>query len=155
MPQKKVTRVEFPAKPLSPSQSTLLKRVAAYARVSTVKDAQENSLQSQQEYFTEYIRQHPDWVFAGMYTDDGVSGLSVRNRDGFNRMVADALGGKIDMIITKSLSRFARNTVDALTSSRSLKTAGMAVYFQKENIQFCLCPCPHNMNQNLRQSRRI
>ena len=77
MPQKKVTRVEFPTKPLLLSQSTLLKRVAAYARVSTMKDAQENSLQSQQKYFTEYIRQHPDWVFAGMYTDDGVSGLSM------------------------------------------------------------------------------
>ena len=76
MPQKKITRVEFPAKLLSPLQSTLVKRVAAYARVSTVKDAQENSLQSQQEYFTEYIRQHPDWAFAGMYTDDGVSGFN-------------------------------------------------------------------------------
>ena len=134
MPQKKVTRVEFPTKPLLPSQSTLLKRVAAYARVSTVKDAQENSLQSQQEYFTEYIRQHPDWVFAGMYTDDGVSGLSIRRRDGFNRMVNDALDGKIDLILTKSLSRFARNTVDALTTIRKLKAAGVAVYFQRENI---------------------
>lgn len=118
MPQKKVTRVEFPAKLLSLSQSTLLKRVAAYAGVPTVKDAQENSLQSQQEYFTEYIRHHPDWVFAGMYTDDGVSGLSIRRRDGFNRMVNDALDGKIDLILTKSLSRFARNTVDALTTIR-------------------------------------
>ena len=134
MPQKKVTRVEFPAKLLSPSQSTLVKRVAAYARVSTVKDAQENSLQSQQEYFTKYIRQHPDWVFAGMYTDDGVSGLSIRKRDGFNRMVADALDGKIDLILTKSLSRFARNTVDTLTTIRKLKAAGVAVYFQRENI---------------------
>lgn len=134
MPQKKVTRVEFPTKPLLPSQSTLLKRVAAYARVSTVKDAQENSLQSQQEYFAEYIRQHSDWVFAGMYTDDGVSGLSIRRRDGFNRMVNDALDGKIDLILTKSLSRFARNTVDALTTIRKLKAAGVAVYFQRENI---------------------
>lgn len=134
MPQKKVTRVEFPTKPLLLSQLTLLKRVAAYARVSTMKDAQENSLQSQQEYFTEYIRQHPDWVFAGMYTDDGVSGLSIRRRDGFNRMVHDALDGKIDLILTKSLSRFARNTVDALTTIRKLKAAGVAVYFQRENI---------------------
>lgn len=134
MPQKKVTRVEFPAKPFSPSQSTLVKRVAAYARVSTVKDSQENSLQSQQEYFTEYIRHHPDWVFAGMYTDDGVSGLSIRRRDSFNRIVNDALDGKIDLILTKSLSRFARNTVDALTTIRKLKAAGVAVYFQRENI---------------------
>lgn len=99
-----------------------------------MKDAQENSLQSQQEYFTEYIQRHPDWVFAGMYTDDGISGLSIRKRDGFNRMVADALDGKIDLILTKSLSRFARNTVDALTTIRSLKAAGVVVYFQKENI---------------------
>ena len=134
MPQKKVTRVGLPAKPFSPSQSTLVKRVAAYARVSAVKDAQENSLQSQQEYFTEYIRHHPDWVFAGMYTDDGVSGLSIRRRDSFNRMVNDALDGKIDLILTKSLSRFARNTVDTLTTIRKLKAAGVAVYFQRENI---------------------
>ena len=99
-----------------------------------MKDAQENSLQSQQEYFTEYIQRHPDWVFAGMYTDDGISGLSIRKRDGFNRLVADALDGKIDLILTKSLSRFARNTVDALTTIRNLKAAGVAVYFQKENI---------------------
>ena len=134
MPQRKVTRVEFPVKATSPSQPLPMKQVAAYARVSTVKDAQENSLQSQQEYFTEYIRHHPDWVFAGMYTDDGVSGLSIRKRDGFNRMVNDALDGKIDLILTKSLSRFARNTVDALTTIRKLKAAGVAVYFQRENI---------------------
>jgi len=99
-----------------------------------LKDAQENSLQSQQEYFTEYIQRHPDWIFAGMYTDDGISGLSIRKREGFNRMVADALDGKIDLIITKSLSRFARNTVDALTTIHKLKAAGVAVYFQRENI---------------------
>lgn len=69
-----------------------------------------------------------------MYTDDGVSGLSIRRRDGFNRMVHDALDGKIDLILTKSLSRFARNTVDALTTIRKLKAAGVAVYFQRENI---------------------
>lgn len=134
MRSKRITRVEFPARTLSPEQPPPTKRVAAYARVSTMKDAQENSLQSQQEYFTEYIQRHPGWVFAGMYTDDGISGLSIRRRDGFNRMVADALDGKIDLILTKSLSRFARNTVDALTTIRSLKAAGVAVYFQKENI---------------------
>ena len=99
-----------------------------------MRDAQENSLQSQQDYFAEYIRHHPDWVFVGIYTDDGISGLSIRRRDGFNRMVDDALDGKIDLILTKSLSRFARNTVDALTTIRNLKAAGVAVYFQKENI---------------------
>ena len=134
MRSKRITRVEFPARTISPTQPPPTKRVAAYARVSTMKDAQENSFQSQQEYFTEYIQRHPGWVFAGMYTDDGISGLSIRRRDGFNRMVADALDGKIDLILTKSLSRFARNTVDALTTIRSLKAARVAVYFQKENI---------------------
>ena len=66
-----------------------------------MKDAQENSLQSQQAYFTEYIQRHPGWVFAGMYTDDGISGLSIRRRDGFNRMVADALDGKIEIKTAK------------------------------------------------------
>lgn len=134
MRSKRITRVEFPTRTFSPKQPPPTKRVAAYARVSTMKDAQENSLQSQQEYFTEYIQRHPGWVFAGMYADDGISGLSIRKRDGFNRMVTDALDGKIDLILTKSLSRFARNTVDALTTIRSLKAAGVAVYFQKENI---------------------
>ena len=134
MPEKRITRVEFPARTFSPEQPPPTKRVAAYARVSTMKDAQENSLQAQQEYFTEYIQRHPGWVFAGMYSDDGISGLSIRERDGFNSMVTDALDGKIDLILTKSLSRFARNTVEALTTIRSLKAAGVAVYFQKENI---------------------
>ena len=134
MPEKRITRVEFPARTFSPEQPPPTKQVAAYARVSTMKDAQENSLQAQQEYFTEYIQRHPGWVFAGMYSDDGISGLSIRERDGFNSMVTDALDGKIDLILTKSLSRFARNTVDALTTIRSLKAAGVAVYFQKENI---------------------
>lgn len=134
MRSKRITRVEFPARTISPTQPPPTKRVAAYARVSTMKDAQENSFQSQQEYFTEYIQRHPGWVFAGMYADDGISGLSIRKRDGFNSMVTDALDGKIDLILTKSLSRFARNTVDALTTIRSLKAAGVVVYFQKENI---------------------
>ncbi len=110
------------------------KRVAAYARVSTAKDAQENSLQSQREYYTQYIARHSDWSFAGMYADDGISGLSVRNRESFNRMIGDALDGRIDMIITKSLSRFARNTVDSLTTIRKLKAVGVAVLFEKEGI---------------------
>lgn len=134
MPLKRITRIDFPMKLPVPAQPQPRKRVAAYARVSTMKDAQENSLQSQQEYFTEYIQRHPDWVFAGMYTDDGISGLSIRKRDSFNRMVADALDGKIDLILTKAFSRFARNTVDALTTIRNLKAAGVAVCFQQENI---------------------
>lgn len=140
MPEKRITRVEFPARTFSPEQPPPTKRVAAYARVSTMKDAQENSLQAQQEYFTEYIQRHPGWGFAGMYSDDGISGLSIRERDGFNSMVTDALDGKIDLILTKSLSRFARNTVDALTTIRSLKAAGVAVYFQKKDFDTAESP---------------
>ena len=101
-----------------------------------MKDAQENSFQSQQEYFTEYIQRHPGWVFAGMYSDDGISGLSIRKRDGFNSMVTDALDGKIDLILTKSLSRFARNTVDALTMripvKRRARSGGTVRPFQRK-----------------------
>ncbi len=134
MPEKKVTRVEFPPKPTEIKKAPPKKRVAAYARVSTMKDAQENSLESQRDYYTKFIKRHSDWIFVEMYTDDGISGLSMRNRDGFNRMIKDALAGKIDLILTKSLSRFARNTVDSLTVIRKLKTAGVAVWFEKENI---------------------
>ena len=76
----------------------------------------------------------PLWEYVGLYVDDGVSGLSHQRREGFNRMVADALDGKIDLIITKSLSRFARNTVDALTTIRKLKAANVGIFFQKEDI---------------------
>ncbi len=134
MPEKKVTKVEFPVKPSETKKQFPRKRVVAYARVSTMKDAQENSLKSQRAYYTKHIKSNPEWVFAGMYTDDGISGLSMRNRDGFNRMIEDAMAGKIDLILTKSLSRFARNTVDSLTTIRKLKAHGVAVYFEKENI---------------------
>jgi len=77
LPEKRITRVEFPARTLSPEQPPPTKQVAVYARISTMKDAQENSLQSQQEYFTEYIQRHPGWVFAGMYADDtAIMGLN-------------------------------------------------------------------------------
>lgn len=134
MPGKKITRIEFPPKPSAQIAPVPLKRVAAYVRVSTAKDAQENSLQAQHEYYTRYIMRHSDWILVNVYADDGISGLSIRNRELFNRMMQDALDGEIDMIITKSLSRFARNTVDSLTCIRKLKALGIAVYFQKENI---------------------
>ncbi len=134
MQEKKVTKVEVKPKPTTKKQPVKKTKVAAYARVSTVKDAQEHSLKSQRAYYTKYIKSHADWIFAGIYTDDGISGLSMRNRDGFNRLIADALEGKIDLILTKSLSRFARNTVDSLTTIRKLKAVGVAIYFEKENI---------------------
>ena len=109
-------------------------RVAAYARVSTEKDEQHNSLEAQKAYFTKYIKERNDWQFAGLYYDDGISGLRHKNRDGFNRLIEDALQGKVDLIVTKSISRFARNTVDSLSTIRKLKGRGIGVFFQKENI---------------------
>ena len=86
------------------------------------------------DYYTQYIKANPDWQFVAVYTDEGISATNTKRRDGFNRMVQDALDGKIDLIVTKSVSRFARNTVDSLTTVRKLKEKGVEVYFQKENI---------------------
>lgn len=110
------------------------KRVAAYARVSTEQDAQQNSYEAQIEYYTNYIQGKSDWEFIGIYADEGISGTSYKNRSGFNRMIDDAKAGKIDLILTKSISRFSRNTVDSLTVTRELKAKGVEVYFEKENI---------------------
>jgi hypothetical protein len=110
------------------------KRVAAYARVSTDSDEQMGSVEAQKDYFEKLILEHPGWVLVGIYADEGISGTSLAHREAFNRMVDDAVDGKIDLIITKSLSRFARNTIDALNVIRKLKGAGVGVYFEKENI---------------------
>ena len=135
MPKRKVTQVEFAPRLGDFGRAPTAKlRVAAYARVSTEKEEQEHSLEAQTDYFETYIKENSRWEFVGLYVDDGISGLSYHNRDGFNRMVADAIDGKIDLIITKSLSRFARNTVDALMSIRKLKSEGVGVFFQKEDI---------------------
>ena len=104
---------------------TRKKRVAAYARVSTEQDAQQNSYAAQIEYYRGYIQSKPEWEYAGVYADEGVTGTSYKKRDGFNRMIEDAENGKIDLILTKSISRFARNTVDSLTITRKLKAAGV------------------------------
>ncbi|MDR1464740.1 MAG: recombinase family protein [Oscillospiraceae bacterium] len=111
-----------------------LLRTAGYARVSTGSEEQLTSYTAQVEYYTKLIREHPDWQFVEVYTDPGLSGTSLKKRDGFNRMIADALNGKIDMIIIKSISRFARNTVDALATIHSLKAKGVDVFFETENI---------------------
>lgn len=109
-------------------------RVCAYARVSTAQDEQLNSLESQRQYYFTYINKNPNWEFVDIYYDEGISGLNTKRREGFNRMVKDALEGKIDVILTKSISRFARNTIDTLTITRMLKEKGIAVIFEKENI---------------------
>ncbi len=110
------------------------KRVCGYARVSTDEDEQQNSYEVQIEYYTNYIKNHDGWEFVGMYADEGISGTTTRHRQGFNQMITDAMNGKIDLILTKSVSRFARNTVDSLTNIRRLKEKGVEVYFEKENI---------------------
>ncbi len=109
-------------------------RVAAYARVSIETDKMHQSIDAQITYFNRLIRSHADWEFVGMYTDDGISATTIAHREGFNRMIDDAMAGKIDLIITKSISRFARNTVDSLVTVRKLKEKGVEVYFEKENI---------------------
>ena len=92
------------------------------------------SYEAQVDYYTGYIQSRDDWDFVAVYTDEGISGCSTKRREGFKRMVADALAGKIDLIITKSVSRFARNTVDSLTAIRQLKEKGVECFFEKENI---------------------
>ena len=110
------------------------RRVAAYARVSTDSDEQFTSYEAQVDYFTTFIKAREDWEFVDVYTDEGITGTSTKHREGFKQMIADALDGKIDLIVTKSVSRFARNTVDSLTTVRLLKERGVEVFFQKENI---------------------
>ncbi len=118
----------------TPTAETTKRRVAGYARVSTDSDEQFTSYEAQVDYYTSFIKETPDWEFVGIYTDEGISGVNTKRREGFNRMVQDALDGKIDLIVTKSVSRFARNTVDSLTTIRKLKEAGCECLFQKENI---------------------
>ena len=125
------------ALPGMPTLSIQNKRVAAYARVSTNSEEQLTSYEAQVKHYTEYIqsKEYTDhWQFVSVYTDKGITGTSTAKREGFNRMIQDALAGKIDLIITKSVSRFARNTVDTLTTIRKLKEHGVEVYFEEQNI---------------------
>lgn len=125
------TRSKYTAAPLSSQKK---RKVAAYARVSTDHEEQQSSYEAQVDYYTAYIKGRDDWEFVAVYADEGITGCNTKKRDGFNSMVADALAGKIDLIITKSVSRFARNTVDSLTTIRKLKENGTECYFEKENI---------------------
>ncbi|CUH97159.1 hypothetical protein P22_3285 [Propionispora sp. 2/2-37] len=127
----------IPAKPLQvirglPVESK--KRVCAYCRVSTDTDEQLSSYEAQVTYYEEYIKKRPDWEFAGIYADEGITGTNTKNRTEFNRMIDDCLTGRIDLIVTKSISRFARNTLDCLKYVRMLKDKGVAIFFEKENI---------------------
>ncbi len=114
--------------------TSYIRRVAVYARVSTSSDEQLMSIEAQKDYYPKYIASHPNWEYMGLYADEGLSGTSSKRREEFNRMIADAINGKFDLIITKSVSRFARNTVDTLSAVRKLKNAGVEVFFEKEQI---------------------
>lgn len=108
--------------------------VAAYARVSTLKDEQEDSYERQVSHYTRYIKNHEGWQFAGIYADEGITGTRADKRVDFQRMLDDCRKGRINKILVKSIARFARNTVDALNSIRELKELGISVYFENENI---------------------
>ena len=125
------TRNPFTAAPIN---SNVKRKVAGYARVSTDSDEQFTSYEAQVDYYTRFIQSRSDWEFVKVYTDEGISGVNTLHRDGFNEMVADALAGKINLIVTKSVSRFARNTVDSLVTIRKLKDHGCECFFEKENI---------------------
>ena len=109
-------------------------RVAAYCRVSTELEQQQSSYDIQIEYYTRHIMQNPNWIFAGVFADDGRSATNTFRRDDFNQLMDQCLKGKVDMVITKSISRFARNTVDCISWVRKLKEKNVAVYFEKENL---------------------
>lgn len=110
------------------------KRVAAYCRVSTDKDDQANSFESQQRYFRQYIERNPDWELYAIFADEGISGTNTKKRKEFNRMIACAKNGDFDLIITKEISRFARNTLDSIFYTRDLKKHGVGVIFLNDNI---------------------
>ncbi|HAJ77751.1 MAG TPA: recombinase family protein [Clostridiales bacterium] len=114
--------------------SNVKRRVAAYARVSTDQEEQLTSYEAQVDYYTNYIKSRDDWEFVKVYADEGISGCNTKKRHAFQAMIKDALDGKIDLILTKSVSRFARNTVDSLSNIRNLKEHNVEVYFEKENI---------------------
>ena len=135
MSDKTVTKIDtLPGMSSSVPTPYSQKRVAAYARVSTDHIDQQTSFAAQVDYYTRLISEHSEWEFVRVYSDSGLSGCKSSNRNGFMQMIADCENGLVDMILTKSLSRFARNTVDSLTMIRKLKALGIGIYFEKENI---------------------
>lgn len=133
---KRVTKIPATLNLISsqPLSQVKKRRTAGYARVSTDSEEQATSYETQMAYYKNYIESRSDWEFVGMYSDEGISATNTKRRDGFKQMINDALDGKIDLIITKSVSRFARNTVDSLQNVRKLKEKGVEIYFEKENV---------------------
>ena len=129
IPAKKTHRASGKA----PAQKSKV-RLAAYCRVSTEQEEQENSFRNQVDYYTRFVQTHPEYELVDIYADEGISGTNTKKREHFKRMIADCEAHKIDMVITKSISRFARNTQDCLENYRKLKNLGITVVFEKENI---------------------
>lgn len=144
IPATKITpcenKEEFTAGENIADKSPHPKRVAAYCRVSTEDDHQHNSYAAQIEHYTHYIGSHPGWICAGIFADEGLSGTQTSKRREFNRLMRFCRRGEIDIILCKSISRFARNTVDCLTYIRELKFLGIAVIFEKENLNTLSLP---------------
>ncbi len=134
--ERKVTVIEPIAQKLAATESFVPQklRVAAYARVSTEQDEQQSSYEAQVDFYTRHIHGNPNWDFVGIFADEGITGTNTKRREGFNTMIEKALNGEIDLILTKSISRFARNTVDTLQIVRELKAKGVEVIFEKENL---------------------
>ena len=125
----------IPAKPLADRQAMKRQlRVAAYCRVSTEEEEQQSSYEAQCTYYTDKIMTNPEWTMAGIFADEGITGTSTKKRDDFNRMIRRCKAKKIDLILTKSISRFARNTLDTINYTRMLRAMGIGVFFEKENI---------------------
>ena len=134
IPQPNITVIPAKRKKVLSSETCEMIRVAAYCRVSTEKENQQNSYATQISYYTDYITRNPEWQLAGIYADEGIRGTRTKNRTQFNKMIRAARRKKIDLILCKSISRFARNTVDCLDYVRELKALGVTVIFEKENI---------------------
>ena len=126
--QRRITII--PAKPQALQEEVKRQlRVAAYCRVSTEEEEQQSSYEAQCSYYTDKIMTNPEWTMAGIFADEGITGTSTKKRDDFNRMIRKCRQKKIDLILTKSISRFARNTVDCLNYVRALKELGIGIYF--------------------------
>lgn len=135
MSDQKRTVTVIPAKPMADRQAMKRQlRVAAYCRVSTEEEEQQSSYEAQCSYYTDKIMKNPEWTMAGIFADEGITGTSTKKRENFNRMIRKCRQKKIDLILTKSISRFARNTVDCLKYIRALRELGIGVCFEKENI---------------------
>lgn len=134
IPKKTVTLIEPKRSFIVDKERHHQKNVAAYCRVSTDNEEQLTSYTTQKRVYTDMIAANKEWALAGIYADEGISGTRADKRPEFKKMIDDCLAGKIDYIITKSVSRFARNTVDCLDYVRMLKARGIGIYFEEQNI---------------------